>query len=788
MRALDRKLARDLWQARSQVGAIALVMAAGVALAVLMRSGHDSLEEARRAFYERYRLADVFVSVRRAPLRVVEEVAAIPGVARAEARIVVDVTLDLEGVPEPATGRLVGIPEERRDILNGVFVRAGRYIDPRRPDEVLVSEAFARANGLGPGDSVTAVLNGHRRELRIVGIGLSPEYVMSIGPGQAFPDDRTFGVLWIGHQALAAALDMEGAWNDLSLDLAPGASEADVIARLDRLLEPYGGLGAIPRSRQPSNWYLQSELDGLRAFGAVPLVTFLTVAAFLINVVMTRTVAVQRQQIAALKALGYSNAAVAWHYTKWALAVAALGAAVGTVAGAWLGARMTALYAEYYRFPVLAFRLNGGAVVLTAAAGLLAAVLGALGAVRRAMRLPPAEAMRPEPPGIYRESRIERPGLRRLFSLPTRIVLRNLERRPGRAALSTLGIALGTAILVAGQFSIDAATVMIETPFSEVQRYDVLVSFSRPEPERAYHEVRRLPGVLSAEGFRSLPVRLVAGHRSRYATITGLPSPSRLHRVLDQPTHRAVELPPDGLVLSATLASRLGVRPGDRVRVEVLEGHRPVREVLVAGLVDEYLGTSAYMEIGAAGRLAGGGRTLTGAYLRADPGALAELYARLKAMPGVAGVVIKRRALENFRGTLTRTIGIQRAAIVALAVIIAFGVVYNTARVTLSERALELGTLRVIGFRRGEISYILLGELAVVTLAAIPLGLLVGYGMAAAMVRAYDTDLYRLPLVVTPSTLVFAAVTILVATAVSALVIQRRLDRQDLVAVLKTRE
>lgn len=786
--ALDRKLLRDLWSTRGQGIAIALVVAAGIAIFVAMMSTFDSLDLSLRTYYDRYRFADIFVSLTRAPLALESEIRAIPGVAQAETRVVVDVTLDVPGMAEPAIGRLISIPAGASPVLCDVFLRSGRPIEAGRPDEVLASESFANAHNLHPGDTVGAILNGRRRQLRIAGLALSPEYIYPIRPGELLPDEARFGIFWMDRRALGAAFQMEGAFNDVVVKLMHGASAADVTARLDRLLDaPYGGAGAIPRALQPSNWYLQNELAQLRVSAIVTPVIFLGVAAFLLNVVLNRIVSVQRTQIAAIKALGYGNGAIAAHYVKWSLLVAALGSVVGVGLGAWLGWAFTKMYTLFFHFPVLLYGLNVTVAVLGVAIGLGAAVVGALSAVRRAVALPPAEAMRPEPPARFGESWPEKLGLRRLLTQPGRIIVRTLQRHPARVAMSVTGIALGGSLLVVGNFSSDAIDELARMQFEVAQRFDLMVTFVQPTSAGALQDLRQLPGVLSAEPFRAVAARLRSGPRQRNAAILGVAAGASLNRVVDV-TRGPIVLPEQGIVLSDALASLLGVNRGDRVTVELLEGNRAVRQVVVAEVVEEYMGTNAYMSLPALHRMMQEGETLSGAYLQVDRASERALYARLKATPRIAGVLRKRAAIESLHATLTAMMRKVQAIYIVFASIIAFGVVYNSVRISLSERSRELATLRVIGFTRGEVSYILLGEVALVTLAAVPLGLVLGYGLAAAVVRASGSEMFRIPLVVGPETYALSAVSIVVATVASALVVRHRLDHLDLVEVLKTRE
>jgi putative ABC transport system permease protein len=787
MRPLDRKLLRDLWTLKGQAVAISLVIGAGVAMFIMYLSTFHSLRLTQQTYYDRYRFAHVFAGLTRAPLNLRDRAAEIPGVARVDARVVVDVTLDVPGLNEPASGRLIGIDVPVRPMLNDVFLRQGRFPSPARPDEVLISEAFALARELTPGDRLGAVINSRRRELEIVGIALSPEYIYSIRPGELVPDDARFGIIWMQGRALAAAFNMEGGFNNLTLTLLPGASEPDVMARLDRLLAPYGGLGALPRALQTSHWYLDNELSQLQSVGLILPIIFLLVAAFLLNVVLTRIVSVQREQIAALKALGYTNRELAWHYTKLSLLIGAAGGAVGTVFGAWLGAGMTAIYNGFFRFPTLTYRLPADVVAEGVLVSFIAATLGALNAVSRAAALPPAEAMRPEPPTRYRRSVLERAGLARYLSAPVRMVLRNVGRHPFRAATSVLGIAASVSMLILGTFFLDSIGVLMDVQFFMIQRQDVTVNFVLPASARALHEIRRLPGVIHAEPLRAVPARLRAAQRSRIVSVQGLVSQPQLNRVVD--VHGgAMRLPPGGLVLSLKLAEVLGANVGDLVTMEVLDGQRPTAAVPVSGIIEEYMGTAAYMNIDALRRLLKEGDTLSGAFLAIDQSYADSLYRRLKGTPMVAGVSLKRSAIESFENTLAETFYVMIFFNLLFSSVIAFGVVYNAARVSLSERSRELASLRVLGFTRGEISLILLGELAVVVLLAIPIGMVLGYGFAGLLVAAFNTELYRFPLVVTPRTYAYAAAAVLVAATLSGLVVRRRLDHLDLVAVLKTRE
>jgi len=787
MTALNKKLLRDLWRMRGQLITVALVVACGIATYVTMRGSYESIANAQREYYAKYRFADVFASLKRAPNSLEVSIRAIPGVSSVQTRIVVEVTLDVPGLQEPALGRILSIPERGSPALNDLCLRRGRSIEPGRRDEVLVSEAFANANHLDAGATIGAVINGRWEPLRIVGIALSPEYVYEIRGAEVFPDNRRFGVFWMSREALAPAFNMEGGFNDLSVSLSPGGSEAEVISRLDNLLEPYGGLGAYGRADQVSNRFLSDEIVQDRITGIFIPAIFLAVAAFLIHVVLSRLVHTQRTAIGLLKAFGFSDMSVGLHYLGFALAAVVLGALLGVPLGIWLGRGLSRVYQDFFRFPELRFAPTLNMIVSAVAISGGAACFGALSALRSVAALPPAEAMRPEAPARFRPGFAERLGFQRFVSLSARMILRNIERRPWKAMLSILGLAFAGAILIVGFYFYDAIEYLVRVEFQRAAREDVGITFNEPQESSARYSVEKLPGVLRSEPFRVVAARLRFEHRSHRVGIQGLSEERDLRRIVDQ-NLRVIDLPPEGIVLSTSLAQILGVSPGDTLTVEVLEGQRPVRPVVVAGTVEDLIGTSAYMDIHALNRLMREGETISGAFLEVDSLVAARLYSFLKRTPAVSGVNVREAMLQSFRDTVAQSLGISTGALIAFACVIAFGIVYNGALIALSERAHELASLRVLGFTRTEIGWMLLGEQAILAGVSIPLGFLLGYGICALLVYAMQSELYRMPLIVTTRTYAFACITVTLASVISGLLIAQKLRKLDLVAVLKARE
>ncbi|HSF47779.1 MAG TPA: ABC transporter permease, partial [Burkholderiales bacterium] len=578
-----RKLLRDLWRIKSQAATIALVVACGIGVFVAELSTYDSLQWSRASYYEDARFAHVFADVKRAPHSVTRRIAEIPAVAEVETTVVFDVILDIPGVVEPVTGRMIALPDSGQPRVNRLYLRQGQFPERGRRNEVLVSESFAKARGLQPGDSLAALINGKREQLTIIGVVLSPEYIFSARGGQ-LPDDKGFGVFWMEREQLASAYNMEGAFNHAAVRLTSGALEPDVVSALDRLLAPYGALGAHGRTDQVSHKILSQEINQQKTFASIFPTIFLGVAAFLLHVVLSRQVAMQREQIAALKALGYGNRTIGWHYLKLVLVIVASGILAGVAIGAWLGRYMTEMYTVFFHFPHLVYHVELWIPLTAAVASLGAGVSAALGTMWRVARLAPAEAMRPPAPARFRRMLLERLGLERVLSAQARMVIRILERRPLRTLFTTFAIASSVAVIVAGTFWSDAFDYLISVQFRATQRENVSLAFTDPVNDSVRYEIAHLPGVLATEASRLVPVRLRAGHRSYRTGVLGLPENSELRRLLNADLEQ-VEPPRSGILLSDRLARRLSVNPGQRVTVEFLEGRRAIRELTVAGVV-----------------------------------------------------------------------------------------------------------------------------------------------------------------------------------------------------------
>jgi len=785
MNALDVKLMRDLKRLWAQAVAISLVVAGGVATVVLAVGSHHSLEETRIAYYERYGFADVFAQVRRAPNTLIREIEEIPGVASVEPRIAQLALLDIPNFREPATGEFISLPDKREQVLNRLFLRQGRLPAPASEHEVVVNENFAKAHGFGPGSRFAAVLNGRRQELTIVGTALSPEFVFAIGPGDIMPDDRRFGIVWMPERALAGTYNLKNGFSSVALKLLPNASEAEVIRRLDDILERYGGRAAYGRKDQISHAWLNHELDMLNNMSRTLPPIFLLVAAFLVNLTVGRLVALEREQIGLLKALGYANRTIAMHYLKFVLIIALVGIAIGSVAGAWLGSHITRLFGDFFRFPFLLFSHDVSTYLIGAALSLLASALGAMLTLRDVVKLPPAIAMQPPAPAKFRHLLPITSSLDRMQ--PTVMMLRTIARHPGRAVFTTVGIAMATGILVVSLFTRDTMEQLIDVTYFLADRQDATISFGERRSVDVVYQVAHLPGVLAVEPSREVPIRIRHGNVERRIILSGKMGDADLSRIIDAGLHPVV-LPEEGLAISGMLAKVLGVRVGDTVEVDLLEGQHRTVDLPVAATVEDYFGIRAMMDARALARLMREAPSVNAVHVSVDADALDGFYAKIKSMPMVSGLALQRVSLANFRDAIAIMVTTMASIYAGLAAVIAFGVVYNNARISLSESARDLASLRVLGFTSGEVLRILLLELALLTLLAQPLGWAIGYGLAWVMKTQLAGEIMRVRLVVEHFTYALASMIVISAAIFSALVVRTRVYGLDLVSVLKTRD
>lgn len=785
MTALDILLIRDFRKLALQGLAIALILACGVAILLTAFGMHRALIDTRDAYYERNRFADVFVQTRRAPLRLVDELRQITGVVAVEPRVQGMAVLNLPGRTALAMGQLLSWPADDDPLLNLPILRQG--LPPRRMGETMVSDAFARANGLSIGDHLEANINGQRRSLTITGTAISPEFIYTIGPGALMPDNAGFGVLWLPEADMAAAFDMAGAVNHLAFRLSHDAFVPDILDQIDTLLDPYGGLGAYGRDRQLSDSFVSTEINQLRAMATVVPPVFFAISAFLVGMVMSRIVMLDRAQIGLLKALGYADGRIAQHYLLLAGLIAMIAVGLGWGAGGLLARAMAGQYAQFFDFPYLIFRVPAWVYGASGMAALATTMAGALRAALMAAGLPPAVAMQPPAPPAFRHTMADRWMARLALHQTSIMVLRSLIRWPLRSALTALGLGAATAAVIASGFMFGALERIIDLAFNQSYRQDAMILFTGDIPQTALIDIGRLPGVMQTEPQQFHAATLIHGAREKRVSIEARPPDTELSQIIDTAGH-PVTAPPGGILLSDRLARQLNLHVGETVEVQFHTGRRESHDMIVSGLVAQYFGLGAYVDIDTIDRLVRRSAQMTVANVQLNPQATVDLHAALQDMPVSAGLIEMTKNRQSFQDTIRENVVVVNTVYLVIAVLIAVGVTYNAARILMSERARELASLRIMGFSRAEASLVLVGETMLIAVIAQPLGWALGAWIAWALSRGFTSDLYAIPLVLEPANFAWASLVVLAASLASVLIVRRQIDRMDLVRVLKTRE
>lgn len=786
VRYLDIKLVRDLFHMKAQVLTISLVVACGVAVLAGMLSTYESLLLAQRSFYNHSRFAHVFAEVKRAPSNLTQRIGKLDGVSQVEDRLVYDLLLDMEGRDEPAVGHFVSLPRGQQSALNRLQITKGRWPLPEQDNEVLVGQAFFEFNKLELNQEISAMFNGRYRKLRVVGVAVSPEYIYVVPGNNPLPDDEHYGVFWIRRDSLAAAFDMQGAFNSLSLTLLPGTNRQAIMKTIDRWFLPYGGIGSYSRKEQTSNMYLTDEIRGLKIQATVIPFIFLCVAAFLLNVVIGRIISTQREQIATLKAVGFRDTTVASHFLKMSLVIVSIGLILGMALGYWLADSMTQLYIQYFRFPVLTQTMPPYIPFLSLSLSAGSALLGVLHSLRIIFRMAPAEAMRPSLPTEYHSNWVERSGLPQKFSNEGRMVLRGLGSRPLRSVLSALGISFALVIVILGMFWSDAIDHLMHVQFSLIQKEDASITFVKPLPNRALHELQSLPGVIHAEGLRAIPVRIYHGPKTETTAMFGVSPDSQLKAILDTNLN-PIPIPQNGIVMSQTLAKKLKVSPNDKIAFEVLEGSRPKGVLPVGGIVDDFLGQFLYARSDTLHRLMKEGPKMNSVLLKTDGEQNQKLYTKLKNYPAIASVNFKTAALKTFNDTTAKFMLVFATILTIFSIVIAFGIVYNSARITLSERDWEFATLQVLGFSSWEVFKMLMGEILILCVAALPLGWTLGYYLTKALIDYMAPEELAIPMKIEMSTFTWGGLTLVGSVIISGYVLWRKIRSLDFNEALKTR-
>jgi len=767
--------------------AVAAVILTGISCYVALNSAYRDLVLTRDTYMKQYRMADLFFHVERAPASITTRIASLPGVLKADGRLVFDVTLDLPDRPDPAVGRIISIPDKPSPFINGVHLGSGKYPGPAGSNKVLLSKDFAEANEFDAGSTFEALINDKKHKIVVSGTGLSPEYIYVIRGIQDFlPNPQGFGILWAGRTFAQEAFGYENAVNDIVVRIEKGADSRALLDRIDTILDPYGVTYKYERKNQLSYRSLDDELMGLKGMSKIVPTIFVFVASTILFILVGRMVKRQREQIGVMKSFGYGDFQIFLHFAGFSVAIGLVGTVTGLLAGDSLARAMVEMYGDFFHFPLLEHRIYPDITVGAVFFGLAGPVIAGFFSARKTMGIAPAVALRPEAPDVYtRGSLLE--AIRFLWNrLPFtwKIIVRNITRHKGRSGFVIFGVALSTGILMMSLFFMDSMDYLIKFQYHYTNRQDAKILLTRCKGMKVLHDARRLPGVRRAEPLFEMPYEIQNGNVKRNILVVGVPRQSSLLHVLDTSLRR-VELPPHGIVLPEVTARSLRAKAGDRLVLKPLYPGFREKTANVARVVPQYLGQTAYMDIRSASCLMDEALAVNGILLEIEKEGYAELVESVKDTPAVATVELKYRVLKHFREMFLDFMWIGMLFYILFAGVIGFSVIYTSAALSIGERARELATMRVLGLHHREVVRAVFGEYFTLSLIGILSGFPLGLLFAWSIITAYQSELYTFPFVVYPSTYAKVAFCIVIFIVLARLACERPLKKLDMVATLK---
>jgi putative ABC transport system permease protein len=782
---LYRKLFRDLKTMGMQIFTIALLIMGGLSVLVSSWSSYQSLKSAKEYFYREFHYADLFADVIRAPESVVRQIVNFAGVEKAEPRIIKDGLVEVGNQVEPALGRFVSWNENQQ--INLIYLRKGRMPQRSSQLEVVVHEAFADAHKLKIGDFLKIQIGGKQKRLLISGVGLSPEYVYALSPVAPLPDDKHFGVFWVHYQDLQAMTGLEGSMNAVQIKTVQGSSINDIKSRLDKLLSPYGNMLSYDRSKQLSNVFVDDEIRQQRVIAMVMPTIFLSVAMYILNIILSRLIALHRAQIATLKALGYSDWELTFHYFQLVTVILIIGIVPSIIAGAWIGNWYASMYKEFFRFPKIDFNLSVAAVSLSILAGLVPGWLGAARALNKVFLMRPAEALRPPSPPQYQKGIFEKIGKSLKLNLFSKMILRSLLFRPLRLILSIIGMSLSLAILINGSFWTDVMDSILDRQFQQMNREDLTIRFIHPREKSVVNEIKKIPGVIMIEGERTMPVRLKFKNITKEISVISRESNAGMSRMLDE-KGRPVKTVEGGILLSRYFEDQYKIQKGDVLSLKALQGLQNEFSVPVMGFSDDLIGQSAYAQKHDLHMWLKESEVYDTVKLKIDPKFAESIYVALKSRPEVAGITIRELLLKSFTTTVADMILTFTFILYIFAVAIAGAVMYNSAHIAFSERGWELASLRILGFNVGSTFEILFVDIGMQVLLSLIPGLAFGFGLSYLSTLLIHNDTFKFPFIIDSSTYAAAVLVILSTFFVSGYFLYRQVKALDFSEALKARE
>ncbi|WP_444643683.1 ABC transporter permease [Caproiciproducens sp. R1] len=785
MVTLWKQAVRGVWRGRKSYFACIVLLAMGIMVYVSYQLLYVNLSSAQKQFYASQRFADGFASVDAIPAGAVKNLSDIKGISRIDSSITLDARVMGLSDTKIVTLRLNSFDPEDPERLNNFVLAKGTVPES---GGLLIGQTFAAANKLAVGDTVRLIVNGQEIERQITGIAQSPEYVYVIpDTGQLLPDDSAFGFAFVPAADLETLGSGRGIANRLSFLLEKGATFRQVEAPLREALEPYGLRSLTARKDQPSHAMLQQEIDQLGSMSASIPTVFIVMAVLILYIMLKRMIEQERMQIGTLKAFGFSNWTIVLHYLSYGGVTGAVGGVAGVLLGLVMTGGMTQMYLDYFSLPAIQVPPDPFYILMGLLIAVLSGLAGAFMGVRGVLRLEPGEAMRPPSPPVLKSDLFARlPLIRKLLTSYGFMASRNITRNKFRSTFVLAGMAFAFAITAFMASYGDMFKTLMLDQFTKVEVYDLKITLKTPTGAAdALETADALKGVDSAEAILELPAELHREHLQEAVSLTALPDDVGLYRIYDVDSKQNHSPPKEGILLSSTLAKKLQAKRGDVLTVRTpYTGDRDI-PLPVMGVVHTNSGSSAFASLKGIWNALDIPPTVNSILLSAkDPQAI---KAELTDAKNVAAMTDQEEAKASYMD-MFRTYSSLMEMMQGIGMIIAFAIITNTASISLSERKREYATMRVLGMHPKEIGKVVSFEYWVLSLGALPLGILLTRMIKQAMATTIDSDLFTMPLN-TPLGSYFSAAVLCAATvALSNRLARRRISKFDMVEVLKERE
>ena len=781
MKKLDLRLLRMIKNTKGQFISITIIIAAALCIYVLFNMTSVNIRDSINYYYDLTNINDIHVQLIKIPQGTLRELRNIEGVKEVQGRISFDVPLRVQNKEEKVSIRMITLTDEGEKI-NKLYYLSGNSVNMGSNDVILL-EQFAKARGIKPGDVITPYINGREHKLNISGVAASPEFIYLMENDQSLlPANEKFGVAYVSEAFAQSVYGYRGSYNELLITVEDGSRIDDVVEIIEKKLDKYGVKRIIKLEDQLSNNVLIQKMDGIDQMAAAIPVLFLTVAAIIISIMLSRIVNNDRMAIGVLKAMGYGNIRVLSHYTKYSLSIGLVGAILGILGGLLLSVPFSNVFIVYFNIPLMKTDIYYGymikAIVLTSIFCIGSGLFGA----KSVINIMPADSLRPEAPKSGKRILLERiEWVWHSLSFSWKMVIRNIARTKRRFALLVLGLALTYAINTVPLFEGIAIPEMFNLQYGKYQKMDYSIDFSHPMNKSVMVDLKKLIDVDHMEAKVEYPFKLTNGWRERNVFVIGVPHNTSLYEFRDS-NQRVVYLKPNSILIAKALSKTLSIKQGDTLTIKnFLPGKKDI-EVEVGGVIEQYMGINAYMDIETMERLMVERDLITGVTLTSKD----HIKDKLKDIKNISSVNSSADMKSAFFDYLD-TIVLATKLYLLFGGILGFAIVYNSTIVGISERSMEFASLRILGFDKNDIFWMITRENFLMTVAAIFVGIPIGMGMIKGFAESFSSEVITFPVLMDTEIFITAAIATIFFVFIAQLAAYKKIHDLNFIDALKSR-